>query len=746
MNGGTIMKNVLLTCFSVLLCLSLSAFGKSGIIYRNPRVYNVDYKFELCPDPNKIDRDKDLKLWIPVPREWASQKAVKIISVAPKPHAEYTDPEHGNRMLFWDFGKTPEKTTYEINLRYRLESYEIYAEIDPNNVRTYDKTSEEYQLYTRSTHTVRITPKIREMAREAIGGETNPYLQAKCIFDFVRKKMRYKILDHKRGRGIECLLEYPVVDEDTGEEYYEGCCSQYSAFFCALCRAVGIPARSVFAFRGGRPWRPEQEELKPRYKFEAELSVDGLAAVQHFGDMWPHVWAEFLVPEYGWVFADAQTGRFGHQDNAKIILNKGRDVQLGPGSPPTKSEGYGSQYVPLHANRADYLFSAVWDIRDIHAAKLYVLHHADPFPAYGMTNYDPADSAGYRAMTLKRLNEVRSDSDRSMVKKLREDRRLQYELEPFVCHMLRQVVGEPCFLDIRDAYVDERVQSSKPVSTDRFTEIVEKIHGKTLAWFWDQWLPLDSLPQLKLYNVQTMKENGRWRVQGTLSQVSETTFRLPVELALRMDTRTERKTLQLNNRNATFEFYTSYKPKQIIVDPDNNILKIQKMPPLLRQIWRSYRNLTIVYGTTERKEANKAAAQHFSSEYLRDTAVIADVDANDSDLDKQCLVLFGRPQSGTAAAQFMDVFPVRFNDNTFVYQGQTYEVPKDSIAQIIEHPKDPNRIVVLYAGLSDATNQKLSAKSYFSWEAASYAIFNKDQELTRGLWLADKDLFWAFEQ
>jgi hypothetical protein len=75
----------------------------------NPRVYNVEYSFEMFPDPNKIDRAKDLKLWIPIPQEWESQKTVKIIYVEPEPHAKFTDPEFGNLMFFWDFGKEPEK-------------------------------------------------------------------------------------------------------------------------------------------------------------------------------------------------------------------------------------------------------------------------------------------------------------------------------------------------------------------------------------------------------------------------------------------------------------------------------------------------------------------------------------------------------------------------------------------------------------------------------------------------------------
>ena len=100
------MRSMFVACLSVLLFApTTSSSAVAGVIYRNPRVYNVDYSFELVPDPNKIDRNKDLKLWIPIPREWDSQKAVKIISVQPPPYAKYEDPEYGNRMLFWDFGK-----------------------------------------------------------------------------------------------------------------------------------------------------------------------------------------------------------------------------------------------------------------------------------------------------------------------------------------------------------------------------------------------------------------------------------------------------------------------------------------------------------------------------------------------------------------------------------------------------------------------------------------------------------------
>jgi hypothetical protein len=345
-----------------------------GIIYRNPRVYNVEYTFEMFPDPNKVDRDKDLKLWIPIPREWDSQKVIKIDSVKPEPHGTYVDPEHGNPMFFWDFGKEPESLSYKVAIKFSLESYEVHSEVNPNKIGPYDKTSEEFALYTRSENTICITPKIKQMVQEAIGDEKNPYLQAQLIHRFVGKKMLFKIHRHDRGIGTKYLLDFPVIDTKTGEEHYEGSCEQYSALFVALCRAAGIPARTVAAFIG---WCPqiEEEDLKIYVPIELELSPDGLAAAQHYMALGLHTWAEFYVPRFGWIPADAQTGMFGHLSNTKLIISKGRDVQIGPQAPEKQNAGYGSQWILLNDDRVDLLRTGVFNIAKICKAKVKILHH-----------------------------------------------------------------------------------------------------------------------------------------------------------------------------------------------------------------------------------------------------------------------------------------------------------------------------------------------------------------------------------
>ena len=113
------MKKILFCFISFLV--NTANLSVAQITYQDPRVYNLDIVFEMKPDYSRIDRDKDLKLWMPLPRDWDSQKNVQIISVEPDPHSQFTDPEYGNTILYWDFGKYPE--TPVLRQGYRRACY-----------------------------------------------------------------------------------------------------------------------------------------------------------------------------------------------------------------------------------------------------------------------------------------------------------------------------------------------------------------------------------------------------------------------------------------------------------------------------------------------------------------------------------------------------------------------------------------------------------------------------------------------
>ena len=732
-----------------------------GIVCSNPRVYNVDYSFEMVPDLNNIDRAKDLKVWIPIPREWDSQKAVKIISVQPEPHGRYVDPEYGNPMLFWDFGKEPEQSSYKVDIKFRLESYDVSVEVDPNRVGSYDKTSSEYALYTRSTHTIHITPKIRELAREAIGEEKNPYLQAKRILQFVRGRIRHKVLDFERGRGIKCLLDYPVIDEKTGQEYYEGCCSQSTALKVALFRAVGIPARGVSGYIGWCPWM-KKDDLKARYPFETKLSTEGLAATQLYAGLDSHMWEEFLIPNYGWIPIDFTSYKTGHnQNNRRWITYKGRDIKVGPCTPQEESEGYGVQWVALHDGRADTLCYAILNIAKIETSKVTVTHHSDPFPADGLAGYGQSSFSLVPPSMDRDLKhwrqEVLSLPSRFARSSLRQHLNLKRlynthplvknDMESFVCHMLRRQLGDERFFKLVKTYLGLRQKTCQAVPASHFQELTEDIYGEPLDWFFSQWLDRKELPRLKLEKIAISKDTEDWRINGRLLQLGETTFRLPVELALDTKKGREKQRLWVENKATDFEFRTHYEPRKLVVDPDYEVLKIQKMPPHLGWFWDVYPELIIVYGTLGETDANKAAAERFNNDWigLDEGRIKADTEVNEADLKSKCVVLVGRPETNKVAQQYKAIFPVKFDEDKFTWQGVTYGKASQGVAQIVENPNNAQGLMIMYAGLSGESTQKF-CDLYLYDEDTSFIIFDADRELHRGDWEdVDSNLYWKFD-
>lgn len=737
--------------------------------YVNPRVFNVDFTFELRPEPGTFDKEKDLKLWLPAPREWDSQRAVRILSVEPPPQAEYTDPEFGNRMFFWDFAHEPEQPFYSVNLTYHLESFDLRADIDPNRVGKYDTTSDLYALYTRSTDHIEITPEIVALAREAVGDEDNPYRQAKRIHHFVVEKVRYGWVRPNKGAGTRALLSTAAVDEETGEVYYQGACDLQAEFFVALCRAVGIPARAVTGMVGWGPWL-EKDDLKLRSQQHTQLSTEGLAAARLYGPFGGHRWAEFYLPNYGWIPVDPTWDQFAWLGNERVIFSKGTDVLIGPDAPPGDGGGYGDQWIPLNDRRVDAFGWGVWNLARVRVANAKVVHHSDPFPADAFAGYpavpasaDPSVIApAFDGRELLRLiddlTRDRVDKAGALAEATDERPWLKGNRDEFVIHMFRRIVGDEAFVKIHDAYTASRLASGEPVQTRRFQEMAEAVHGESLEWFFRQWLGRDELPQLRLEEVDIVNREQEWLIRASLHQLGDPVYRLPVQIEIDTERETRLESVWIDTKEASFGFNTHHRPRQITVDPDFDLLKIQKMPPVLSDVWSGWPDsLLVVYGTLAEGQANRAAAESFNKGFLGldDQVVKADRGVSEADLNTRVLILFGRPETNLLAQRFAEEFPVRFDEGRFSYGGVSYDEPSQGVAQVIEKPGDPRGLIVMYAGLSGEATRRVCDKSAWRDELggsflidlnASYILYDVDghQRLLSGDWEGfDSDLVWT---
>ncbi len=201
----------------------------------------------------------EVLLWAALPMNHKGQ-AVKINEIYPEPVEIIHDSVNGNDIVFWQIKEFDDNEQIYFYYDFQVFPEEVKSDIDPSKITHYQKESDEYIRYTKSEPWIEVTPEIKEKAQEIVGKEINPYFKAKKIFDWVVENMEY---------------EYPDIKERGAEKSFKkrkGDCGEFSMVFSALCRAVGIPARTVICI-----W------------------VTGGG----------HAWAEILLPLYGWIPVDA---------------------------------------------------------------------------------------------------------------------------------------------------------------------------------------------------------------------------------------------------------------------------------------------------------------------------------------------------------------------------------------------------------------------------------------------------------
>jgi predicted negative regulator of RcsB-dependent stress response len=139
-----------------------------------------------------------------------------------------------------------------------------------------------------------------------------------------------------------------------------------------------------------------------------------------------------------------------------------------------------------------------------------------------------------------------------------------------ILHMLRWVMGEDKFLKTMRSFATQF--AGKSASTDDFRTIAEKNYGDQLTWFFSQWLDSTGAPEFKVkYTVYRLGSNKGFRVTGEIAQDLDL-FRMPVDLKIDTDGKTEDKRIEVVGTNSPFTVETFGRPRRIAVDPDHHVL------------------------------------------------------------------------------------------------------------------------------------------------------------------------------
>jgi len=140
-----------------------------------------------------------------------------------------------------------------------------------------------------------------------------------------------------------------------------------------------------------------------------------------------------------------------------------------------------------------------------------------------------------------------------------------------ILHMLRWVIGDQKYDQTMRTFASK--YAGKSASLDDFRALAEQNYGQQLVWFFSQWLDSTGAPEFKTkYTIYRLGNGKGFRVVGQIAQDLDL-FRMPVDLKIDTDGKTENKRIEVVGTNSAFNIETFGKPRRIVVDPDDRVLK-----------------------------------------------------------------------------------------------------------------------------------------------------------------------------
>jgi len=257
---------------------------------------------------------KTVRLWFAVPQEDAVSVIREFRVTADFPVQYYLD-DWGNRVGYVEV-QAPAEGAITIQEQFGLTRTEIRNSIDPAKTRplTVPERTALFAYLQPSTHVI-INDQIKLLSASIVGGETNPILAARKIYNWTLDNVDYWVKDPDH------LKASPVGSTEYCLRSKTGNCTDFHSLFASLAMAAGIPTRMVYG-----------SLLKPTLN---GLQIDGSY----------HCWIYFFAPNYGWLPLDVSLANIYGKEFPVTDKNR-KLVEL------TTSTGYKG----LDPSKVDYYF------------------------------------------------------------------------------------------------------------------------------------------------------------------------------------------------------------------------------------------------------------------------------------------------------------------------------------------------------------------------------------------------------
>ncbi|MGA3243272.1 MAG: M1 family aminopeptidase [Bacteroidota bacterium] len=153
---------------------------------------------------------------------------------------------------------------------------------------------------------------------------------------------------------------------------------------------------------------------------------------------------------------------------------------------------------------------------------------------------------------------------------------LVYHKGGAVLHMLRHVLGDSVFFKAMKAYATDKRFMYATASTEDFQSVCEGVSGKSLGYFFGEWIYGESVPTYR-YEWGTTQNGPPYTVRVSLSQTTGTSspafFQMPIDLKFSGTAFDTTIVVTNNAASQVFVFILPKMPTSFQLDPGNWIVK-----------------------------------------------------------------------------------------------------------------------------------------------------------------------------
>ena len=245
---------------------------------------------------------KTSRVWFAVPQE-DNYSVVRNFKVASDYAVRYERDSWGNRVGYVEI-QNPAQEQVTLREEFDLTRAEVRNTVNAADSRALtDKERAALSAYLQPSTYVVVNDDIRKLAAQITGGESNPVVAARKLYDWTYKNVNYWVKDP------EHLKASPVGSADYCLRTKTGNCTDFHSLFASLAIAAGIPVRMVYG-----------SLLKP--------TLNGMEVDASY-----HCWIQFFAPNLGWIPLDASLANIYAEEIALTDKNQ-KLVEL------TTSTGY----------------------------------------------------------------------------------------------------------------------------------------------------------------------------------------------------------------------------------------------------------------------------------------------------------------------------------------------------------------------------------------------------------------------